>query len=468
MGEKCYEDPAMTVKSHHELLLTLLGSKKAAKSSILYSYKHGFSGFAAKLTNSQVEEIAEFPGVLQVIPNRFHKLHTTRNWDFLGLPPHSSGNLLSQSNMGKQTIIGLIDTGIWPELESFNDISMGPIPSHWKEKVMNTNRSGIKDFISPRDRAGHGTYTASTAAGCFVENASYRGLTADILKAFDKAIYDGVDILSVSIGNEVPLFPYVDHCDSIAIGSFHAISRGITVGTTIIVRRVGLDTEPEEGTTQLSPVHRGWSPAAIRSALVTTVLTKSRKIAASQTGTDEEHIIADGVTQKPADAFDIGGGHVNLTKAANPGLIYNISTEGYVKFFCSMGYSSSEITNLTMIAIPCRKNKHLGRDINLPSISNPNLMKSVTVLRTVTNVGPTNSVNQAMVQSPPGVKMIVKPQTLSFNLTTAVLTFKVTFSSTQKVHGDYSFGSLTWTDGIHSVRSPVVVRIIKYESYADM
>lgn len=51
----------------------------------------------------------------------------------------------------------------------------------------------------------------------------------DILKAFDKAIHDGVDVLSVSLGFSIPLFSYVDLCDILAIGSFHATAKGITV-----------------------------------------------------------------------------------------------------------------------------------------------------------------------------------------------------------------------------------------------
>ncbi|GMP35357.1 hypothetical protein CsSME_00007826 [Camellia sinensis var. sinensis] len=49
MGERQYEDPASVRKLHHKMLSTLLGSKEAARSSILYSYKHGFSGFAARV-----------------------------------------------------------------------------------------------------------------------------------------------------------------------------------------------------------------------------------------------------------------------------------------------------------------------------------------------------------------------------------------------------------------------------------
>lgn len=106
------------------------------------------------------------------------------------------------------------------------------------------------DIKSPRDSEGHGSHTASTVAGREVQNASYFGIgegvarggvpnariavykvcwargcnAADILAAFDDAIADGVDIISVSLGSLIPT-PY--HKDSISIGSFHAMKNGI-------------------------------------------------------------------------------------------------------------------------------------------------------------------------------------------------------------------------------------------------
>lgn len=120
------------------------------------------------------------------------------------------------------------------------------------------NASGEREYLSPRDANGHGTHTASTAAGSLVSNVSYKGLalgtarggapnarvavykvcwnvfggqcaSADILKAFDEAIHDGVDVLSLSIGFWIPLYSDVDERDGIATGSFHAVVRGIIV-----------------------------------------------------------------------------------------------------------------------------------------------------------------------------------------------------------------------------------------------
>ena len=112
-------------------------------------------------------------------------------------------------------------------------------------------------FRSPRDSNGHGSHTASTAAGRYVENMNYKGLAgggarggapmariavyktcwdsgcydADILAAFDDAVRDGVHIVSLSLGPDAPQGDYFS--DAISIGSFHAVSRGITVVSSV-------------------------------------------------------------------------------------------------------------------------------------------------------------------------------------------------------------------------------------------
>nr|CAB3452218.1 unnamed protein product [Digitaria exilis] len=97
--------------------------------------------------------------------------------------------------------------------------------------------------MSPVDDHGYGSHTASTVAGRAVGNVSLDGLAAgtargavpgaglavyrrshcadvDILAAFDDAIADGVNVISMSIGSLDPS-PYFE--DAAAIGSFHAI-----------------------------------------------------------------------------------------------------------------------------------------------------------------------------------------------------------------------------------------------------
>ncbi|XWS38122.1 hypothetical protein CRYUN_Cryun19dG0103200 [Craigia yunnanensis] len=208
----------------------------------------------------------------------------------------------------------------------------------------------------------------------------------------------------------------------------------------------------------IKSAHKNWSPAAIRSALVTT---------ASQTGTYGLNIVEEGSTRKAADPFDMGGGLENPNKAVERGLIYDAGIEDYLQFLCGTGFSTKSVSGLTRTRVNCTKSRLNELNLNLPSITIPNLKRKVTVTRKVRNVGPIDSVYKATVHAPQGIKMKVKPQILSFNKTTQILPFKVTFFSNQKVYGDYRFGSLIWTDSKHIVRIPISVRAM-FESYTDV
>ncbi|XP_010424505.1 PREDICTED: subtilisin-like protease SBT3.8 [Camelina sativa] len=84
----------------------------------------------------------------------------------------------------------------------------------------------------------------------------------------------------------------------------------------------------------LKALHRNWSPAAIRSAIVTT---------AWRTDPFGEQIIAEGSPRKLADPFDYGGGLVNPEKATKPGLVYDLGLEDYVLYMCSVGLNSLSV-----------------------------------------------------------------------------------------------------------------------------
>ncbi|CAK9137089.1 unnamed protein product [Ilex paraguariensis] len=198
-----------------------------------------------------------FDGVVSVFPSKTLHPQTTRSWDFMGFSENVHRNPTIESNV----IVGVIDTGIWPESESFNSEGFGPPPKKWKGKckggqnfTCNNKIIGARYYtsdVSARDIMGHGTHTASIAAGNLVKQASFYGLAqgtarggvpsariaaykvchpdigcreTDILAAFDDAIADGVDIITVSLGVQfVTDLTY----DSIAIGAFHAMERGI-------------------------------------------------------------------------------------------------------------------------------------------------------------------------------------------------------------------------------------------------
>ncbi|RZC58167.1 hypothetical protein C5167_005463 [Papaver somniferum] len=262
MGDRPKDD--FSASSLHTGMLQDVVGSDAASEAWFYSYQRSFNGFAARLTEEEVEKMTGMEGVVSVFPSRTNQLHTTRSWDFMGFTQH-----VKRASIESNVVAGMLDTGIWPESESFSDEGFGPAPKKWKgicqtpsnftcnNKVIGARfyhadgKVPPQDIESPRDSQGHGTHTASTAAGNEVTKASLLGLglgtvrggvpssriavykicwsttgcsDVHLLAAFDDAIADGVDIISVSIGGSIP----VDYFqDPIAIGAFHAMKKGI-------------------------------------------------------------------------------------------------------------------------------------------------------------------------------------------------------------------------------------------------
>ncbi|XP_012078965.1 subtilisin-like protease SBT1.7 [Jatropha curcas] len=271
--------------SHHDwyiATLSSLSSPDGISPTHLYSYNHVIDGFSAVLSESHLHQLEELPSHVATFPESFGHLHTTHTPKFLGLNKHTG--LWPASKFGDDIIIGVIDTGIWPESESFNDKHMPPVPERWRGiceigaefnasrcnkkligarkfsqgmKQYGLNISNTDDYDSPRDFMGHGTHTSSTAAGSRVQRADYFGYAqgtatgmapaariamykvlfyradnddydaaaTDVLAGMDQAIEDGVDIMSLSLGFfETPFFK-----NPIAIGAFAALRKGIFV-----------------------------------------------------------------------------------------------------------------------------------------------------------------------------------------------------------------------------------------------
>lgn len=102
------------------------------RSRLIYSYQQVMSGFAARLTEDEVEAMKAKAGFISARPGKIYPLHTTHSPEFLGLRP--GPGFWNQTNLGQGVIIGVLDTGISPFHASFNDAGMPPPPAKWKGK----------------------------------------------------------------------------------------------------------------------------------------------------------------------------------------------------------------------------------------------------------------------------------------------------------------------------------------------
>jgi subtilisin family serine protease len=193
----------------------------------------------------------------------------------------------------------------------------------------------------------------------------------------------------------------------------------------------------------LKALYPQWSPAAIRSAIMTT----------AKVGDNNGTAIGDS-TGLPASPFAYGAGHVNPSKAMDPGLVYDATTEDYLNFLCARGYNQSVIQVFADEQRSCSNDSKVA-DLNYPSISVSSLQEQpVTVTRTVTNVGAPGTY-QVRVRQPAGLSISVNPTTLEFKAAGEKKTFRVTLKLTAGPLKATVFGGLTWSDGHHNVRSPV-------------
>ncbi|KAF5203303.1 Subtilisin-like protease SBT1.9, partial [Thalictrum thalictroides] len=119
MDKAAIPAPFSTHHSWYTSTIASLSTEDGNAPVHLYTYKHVMNGFSAVLSKSHLDQLANIPGHIATYPETFGQLHTTHTPTFLGLNKHSG--LWPAANYGDDMIIGIIDTGIWPESESFND-----------------------------------------------------------------------------------------------------------------------------------------------------------------------------------------------------------------------------------------------------------------------------------------------------------------------------------------------------------
>ncbi|HCT75942.1 MAG TPA: hypothetical protein DGT23_04985 [Micromonosporaceae bacterium] len=266
------------LKSLHDKVLKASGINAKQKTDDLSVV---FNGFAAKLSEAQANKLARTPGVLHVWKNEIRKLDTISTPKFLGLEG-SSGVWQKQfggdANAGLGVIVGVVDTGFWPESPSFAPLSeprpdQGIIDGKWhgecvegddnqvtcNNKVIGArwyNGSGIAvpgESRSPRDDDSHGSHTASTAAGNHGVDAVINGVsvgtasgmapaarigvykicwaggcgTFDAVDAIEDAVADGVDVINYSISGSL-----TSVLDPVEVAFFNAAAAGVFVAAS--------------------------------------------------------------------------------------------------------------------------------------------------------------------------------------------------------------------------------------------
>ncbi|PIA56506.1 hypothetical protein AQUCO_00700684v1 [Aquilegia coerulea] len=257
-------------------VINVKNSHGLGSTRLIYAYDNAMHGFSAVLSLEDLQKLQKAPGFVTAYLDKIVKLHTTHTFEFLSL--NNVSGLWPASNYGKDVIIGLLDTGIWPESKSYNDDGMTEVPRRWKgicqagdnfnSSMCNRKLIGACYFNSgakagnlhnesyggsPRDIFGHGTHTSTTAAGNYVEGVSAFGYAkgtargvaprariamyhvagtigagSDLLAGMDQAITDGVDVISISMGTAwTPLYE-----DPMAIAGFAAMEKGVFVSVS--------------------------------------------------------------------------------------------------------------------------------------------------------------------------------------------------------------------------------------------
>jgi hypothetical protein len=272
-----------TLTKRHADVLARAKVSTAAKTR---DYTTAFNGFAAKLTQVDADRLAKTSGVLRVWKDETRSADTTTTPSFLGLTGPTGvwqTKLGGVDKAGQGVIVGIIDSGFWPENPRFAPLSeprpdASVIAKKWKGTCVagennpvtcNNKVLGARyyaagatveafEFLSPRDYNGHGSHTGSTAAGNNGVAASINGApvgsisgmapqarlayykalwatpdgrasgaTSDLVSAIDDAVADGVDVINYSISGSRA---YVVSPDEIAF--LNAADAGVFVSTS--------------------------------------------------------------------------------------------------------------------------------------------------------------------------------------------------------------------------------------------
>jgi hypothetical protein len=195
--------------------------------------------------------------------------------------------------------------------------------------------------------------------------------------------------------------------------------------------------------------HPHWSPAAIKSAIMTTADVTDR---AGNPILNEQRV--------PADLFATGAGHVNPEKAMDPGLVYDIAASDYIGYLCGL-YSSRNVSVVARKRVDCSAVTVIPESmLNYPSIlvafqRTWNWSTPMAVERTVKNVGEVPAAYRAAVDVfDDAVTVGVYPRELVFTQVDQEQSFKVTVWP-RRNGAPVVEGALRWVSDTYTVRSPI-------------
>lgn len=180
-----------------------------------------------------------------------------------------------------------------------------------------------------------------------------------------------------------------------------------------------------------------WTPMMIKSALMTSA-----------------YDVLDGPNTHPLVIFRQGAGHVQPNKAMDPGLVFNHTWNDWLAFLCG---TTSGVNPAACNALVNMGYSTDPSDLNVASIAIGNMAGSQTVTRKVTNVGGATATYTASYSGLVGFTVEVTPASLTVDKGKTA-EFKVKFTRTTAPLNAYTGGQLTWSDGTHTVRIPMVIQ----------
>ena len=220
----------------------------------------------------------------------------------------------------------------------------------------------------------------------------------------------------------------------------------------------GLEFNVYSGTSMSSPhvaglaallkqIHPDWTPMMIKSALMTSASD-----------------ILDGPNTNPLVIFRQGAGHVAPNKAANAGLVYDAGFNDWLAFLCG---TTTGVSPATCSALSAAGYSLDPSNLNVASIAVGDLAGVQTIKRSVTNVASSAATYSATSTGMAGLAVNVSPNALTLN-PGETKSFNVTFTRTSAAFNAYTGGQLTWNDGVHSVRTPMVARPVALAAPASV